>query len=388
MAEIGDPSVDRRGVPEPAARGWSAVSENQVSAQTLLALLEGATFANALRQNGRPCPIRLPDEPEARSALVIAHVRGEPATLTFHAEGRDPWNEQVYAVTLAAFCPAADGLCRWVGIDLDASDHGERGLANPVHATRAIAERADAAGLSSGLLVARSRRGHGRHVFLLLFEPAPLIDAVIGVAALAAVAFKVAGSDATECGAQNAFRCVDGTDARPGDAGSVELLPYSTSRPSYGWSLMLPFAGALAAIGGGVIVDPFDDRPIQLEHVPRCDPEAWSRLVGDARAAVPVRKSTNLHVSARPNSRTVATRSLSERVHFRTREFLDGLVPVGNRKCSAFAASANLLGCGFDPNEAERMIMAGAVACGLPEREAKDAFKSALKAINRKGGFR
>ena len=39
--------------------------------------------------------------------------------------------------------------------------------------------------LSGGLLVARSRRGRGRHVFLLLPGPTSLNDAMIGMVALA-----------------------------------------------------------------------------------------------------------------------------------------------------------------------------------------------------------
>ena len=45
------------------------------------------------------------------------------------------------------------------------------------------------------------RGGRGRHVFLLLPELVALADAVIGVAALVAAAFKVAARDVAECGA-------------------------------------------------------------------------------------------------------------------------------------------------------------------------------------------
>ena len=83
--------------------------DDRVAAPLLLALLDSATFANAMRRNGRPCRIRLPDDLESRTAIVDAHLRGAPSTLTFHANGHTPWREQVDAVALAAFCPAADG---------------------------------------------------------------------------------------------------------------------------------------------------------------------------------------------------------------------------------------------------------------------------------------
>ncbi len=227
------------------------MTDARVAAPLLHALLDGATFANAARRSGKPCRIRLPDDPESRTAIVDAHLRGAPSTLTFHANGHRPWREQVDAVALAAFCPSADGRCRWLGIDLDAADHGATGLVDPMYAARTIAERAANAGLMTGLLIARSRRGRGRHLFLLLPEPVALADGVIGVAALAAAAFKVAASDVAEYGAQHAFRRVNGVIARPGEAGAVELLPRSTVKPPHGWPLALPGAGAFAAHGGG-----------------------------------------------------------------------------------------------------------------------------------------
>ncbi|MEK6676511.1 MAG: hypothetical protein AABZ47_12775 [Planctomycetota bacterium] len=105
--------------------------EWEVTAETLLALLDGAIFANAIRRNGKPCRIHLPDDPKSRTAIVDAHLRGNPSTLEFQAEGRDPWREKVDPVALSAFCPAADGRCRWLGIDLDAADHGAGGLFDP-----------------------------------------------------------------------------------------------------------------------------------------------------------------------------------------------------------------------------------------------------------------
>lgn len=378
--------MDRRGLSRPEARWGPGVTDDPVTIELLLALLDGATFANAIRRNGRPCRIRLPIDEGSRRALVGAHIRGAASTLTFHAEGRDTWPEPVDAVALAAFCPAPDGRCRWIGIDVDAADHGEGGLADPVHATRTIAERAASAGLLSGLLVARSRRGRGRHVFLILPEPVTLNDAVIGVAALAATAFRIAASDVRVYGAVHAFRCADGAIARAGEAGAVELVPRSTERPRHGWTLALPGAGVYAAHGGGVIVDPFEDRPIRHENVPRCDRGAWSRFIQEARARLSRRKTPAACPRVRRIDSTGRPRQPIDRIDARTRAFLDGRTPEGARNTSAFAASANLLGCGIDEREAERLILDGAAACGLSERETRATFSSALGALMRKEG--
>ena len=99
------------------------MSDNRVVVSILLALLDGATFANAMRRNGKPCRIRLPDDDESRAELIRAHLIGGVRTLEFRAEGSESWKERVDAVVLAGFCPARDGRCRWVGIDLDAADH-------------------------------------------------------------------------------------------------------------------------------------------------------------------------------------------------------------------------------------------------------------------------
>lgn len=353
---------------------------------TLSALLDGATFANALRRSGKPCRIQLPDNSEAHDALVLTHLDGAPSTLKFQADGCEAWNEHVDAVVLAAFCPAADGLCRWLGIDLDATDHGDRGLADPVRAMRCIAERAANAGLAGGLLTARSRRGQGRHVFLLLPAPAVLLDAVIGVGALAAAAFKVAKTDTEEGSVPHAFRRTNGSTAQPGDSGAVELIPRSTDKPSYGWPLTLPGAGVFRAQGGGVIVDPFTDKPRTLEAVPRCDPQAWAEFVAEAHPQYA--QSRRILSYSRPSSTRNAMKALAplDRVDPRTQDFIDGRVPQGSRNSAAFASSANLLGCGVSEAETERLILSGADACGLPEREARAAFRSAMKARTRGGG--
>lgn len=352
------------------------MTDARVATPLLLALLNGATFANATRRSGKPCRIRLPDDPESRRALVDAHLCGAPSTLTFHANGHTPWREQVDAVALAAFCPAADGRCRWVGIDLDAADHGATGLVDPMYVARTIAERAANAGLMTGLLIARSRRGRGRHVFMLLPEPVALADAVIGVAALAAAAFKVAASDVAEYGARHAFRCAKSAIARPGDAGAVELLPRSTVRPPHGWALALPGAGAFAAHGGGVIVDAFEDQPIHHECVPRCDGQAWRCFVTENRHALD--RIQRRHGWRHPRC-TDPPRP--QRLHPLTAEFLVGQTPTGRRNTAAFAAACNLLGNGLPLHEVECQILHGARGCELPEREAHSAIQSALRAV-------
>lgn len=357
-----------------------------IAADILLTLLEGATFANAVRRNGKPCRILLPEDVAAREARVVAHLRGAAADLEFRANNRDQWQEHVDAVVLASFCPGSDGLCRWLGIDLDAADHGPGGLADPAHAARVIAERADNAGLLDGLLVARSRRGRGRHVFLLPPEPVPLDDAVLGVAGITAAAFRIAAKDAAEGEVPHAFRCADGSIASPGDAGSVELIPRSTSRPPYGWPLLLPMAGAFASRGGGVVIDPLDDQPLEPAAVPRCNPDAWATFITETRDAVAERE---VSVMVRRRGRfKPPPRCPSDRIDPRTRSFIDGQAVEGTRNVSAFAASANLLACGVDGHEAERLILAGAAACGLPEHEARSAFRSAAHAIARRGGRR
>lgn len=354
------------------------MSAGRSIAPALLALLDGAEFANAIRRNGKPCRIRLPWDSESRAALVRAHLSGSSATLTFHADGRQPWREHVDAVVLAALCPAADGRCRWVGIDLDGVDHGASGLADPIHAARSVAERAADAGLMSGLLVARSRHGQGRHVFLLPPEPLPLADAVIGVAALAAAAFRTAAADMAEYASRHAFKCANGAIARPGDAGAVELVPRSTKTPRHGWALALPAAGAYRVHGGGVIVEPFDDEPVQHTWVPRCNGPAWLRFVAEHRHAL--NRIQRRHNRLYPRCTDLPR---SQRLHPLTAEFVAGLTPKGQRNESAFAAACNLLGNGLPPQEVERQILHGARGCNLPEREALSAIQSALRAVDR-----
>jgi hypothetical protein len=355
---------------------------------TLRAMLDGAAVANAVMPWGKPGPIRLPDDPTERAALVNAHVRGEPADVTYCPAGHAPSMVHVEALALAGFCPAADGRCRWLGIDLDAADgHGAGGLADPEHAAGCLVERADAAGLLSGLLVARSRGGRGRHVFVFPPEPVALADGVLALAALVASAFKIAAADADNYGAPHAFRCADGAIAEPGQAGAMELRPRGTARPALGWTLALPAAGAFAQAGGGTVLDPFTDTPCELSAVPRCDARQWARFVADARAMLPRQRPGKL------DSRPVAGRSGvrwasgtgPRALDARTHDFLEGRVSQGTRNSACFAAGCNLLGSGVSESEAERLILAGAVACELPEREARTCFASAAMAAQTKG---
>jgi hypothetical protein len=239
--------------------------------ETLLALLDGADFANAMLPWGSPGPVRLPDTASERAALANAHLAGGPADVLYSPMDHDPERGHVDALALAALCPAADGLCRWLACDLDAADgHGAGGLADPAHAARCIAERADNAGLGGGLLIARSRGGAGRHVWLLLPEPTPLADAMLGLAVLVAQAFRVAVADVGDYGGAQAFRRPDGQAVQPGQAGAVELIPRGAARPSRGWALALPAAGAYAAnsppqnLISAVFTRPRDDRDRRL----------------------------------------------------------------------------------------------------------------------------
>ncbi|MFH0983389.1 MAG: hypothetical protein V2A79_17870 [Planctomycetota bacterium] len=362
-------------------------------AAVLLAMLDGCDLAGALMPWGKPGPIRLPIDPDERAALVDAHLCGAPADVVYSPAERAPESVRVDALALAALCPATDGGCRWLAIDLDAADgHGAGGLADPLHATRCFAERADAAGLLGGLLTARSRGGRGVHVFVFTPEPVPLADAVLAAAALAAAAFCSADADVRD-GAPHAFRQGDGGIARPGQPGAVELVPRSTAKPPQGWGLALPAAGAFTAQGGGIIIDAFDGAPVTPDAPPRCGPAAWRRFIDEARARiprqVPVGRATGRAKARTPRGGADGRSPMdSPAIRPETRAFLAGQVAPGGRNVAAFAASCNLLGCGVPEGEAKRLVLAGAAVCGLGEREARTAFASAVGSLQRKGGRR
>lgn len=346
---------------------------NDSVTDTLLTLLDGCRYASADMDHGKPGPIRLSDAPDDRRRLVEAHLAGRPGRLTVAKIGEPERDDMVRAVSLAQLTPTANGFCNAIGIDLDAGDHGAKGLADPVRAMLALAVAADRIGLADGLLTNTSRGGKGRHLRIMPDVPAALEDAVLVSGWLCAVALAAAERDA-EDGTEHAFQRLDGTIAQPGDAGAWELYPRSTERPERGWSLALPAAGKYAERGGLVIVDPFEDQPVTLGTVPRTKPGAWARVVRDARRALarrtrpkpsPPRPRRFVSPAARPSPRTEA--------------LLSGRVAPGARNAELFAATLNLIGCGLDAREAERLALEGAIASGLPEREARSTIHSALR---------
>lgn len=387
MVPQDDRGVGGRWLPACAAEGRrkvtgrTAPSADQVLIELLLSLLDGSIYANALMPWRLPGPIRFPDDLPRRIALIEAHIQGAPCDVLYSPKDQPGRLVRVETLVLAAFGPAADGMCRWLAIDLDAADHGENGLRDPAHAARCIATSAATAGLIDGLLVSRSPGGRGMHLFLIPPAPCQLVDGVLVIAALVAGAYAVAKSDMSDFGVPHAFRSTNGTIAAPGQPGAVELLPRSTKQPDIGWPITLPAAGAFASTGGGVIIDPFSGQPVALRVVPRADPENWQRYLDQAHAAY--RQSAPCrHPPARP--RTLPANSHS-RIDPRTREFLAGRVQEGQRADSAYASACNLLGVGMCADEVRRLILDGAAACGLPAVEAKNAVASAITTLRRRG---
>jgi hypothetical protein len=362
--------------------GVDHADQQCVLVDTLLAILEGCSHASALMPWEKPGPIRLPDDAAERRALIRAHIVGEPARVLSTPQGKRPSYVQISKAVLAALCPASDGLMRFIAVDLDAADgHGAGGLVDPVHAMRCFSEQADMFSLSSGLFAVRSRSGRGRHLWLIPPEPVALAEAVLVAAFWGAAAHRVATRDVEDGdgAVRHAFRCGDGLLAIPGKAGAVELYPRSTDRPPLGWALALPGSGAMAARGGGSIVDPLTDHPRALTRVPRCEPKAWQTVVSTARQAVAARRPTQGHPGRSVHGRK-RSRDVWERIDPRTRELLDGRTPPGQRNQAAFGATCNLLGIGMDRAETQRLVLAGATASGLTEREARSAVQSGFRA--------
>lgn len=346
---------------------------------TLLAILEGCTFGSAMMPWGKQGPIVLPSGDDDRRALVLAHIEGKAAEVTYCPTGGPSRIVSVARLVLFALCPAADDLCRFVCFDLDSADgHGSKGLLDPVRAAACIAERCDALGLLGGLIVARSRNGKGRHVWLILPCPVPLEDAVVAAGGLAVHGLRIANQDAVDTDRPHAFLCGDGQIGQIGRSGTWELIPHSTHRPKSGWSLMLPAAGALASHGGGVIVDPFSfpSEPIELLGVPRCDGRAWQRFLCETKSELDRRKSS-------PRPKPHRPRTLSDpltRIDPRTKDFLDGNCAPGERNRSLFVAVTNMLGVGVPGNEVEELAYRAALTCGLSDREARTTIRSAFRA--------
>lgn len=266
------------------------VSDRSVVTETLLRLLDGSKWATARRDCGKPARIALPDEPAERAALVEQHIHGETAELTFyrlddHGE-ESVWTERVSAVQLIPYTPRADGRVQALIADQDGTDHSEKGLADPSAAARYLASAADCYGSLDGALVASSRRGVGRHFWLTPPSPFSLIDATLALARLISRAFALAREDVAD-GAAHPFRTITGGVAEPGQAGAFETRPYSTEAPPFGWATLLPASGAAAQVGGGLIVDAFNDEPTDLEQIPICDPAGWAELVASGHARQP-----------------------------------------------------------------------------------------------------
>lgn len=347
----------------------------------LLALLDGCDTANAAMPWGKPGPVFLPVDEDARRSLIRAHLEGKPANVLYIPEGQAEQSVDVAPLVLSSFCPASDGKVRWIGFDLDASDgHGEGGLVDPARALGCLAERADAAGMFSGLVCSVSGGGKGRHVRLTTPGPVCLDDAVLVAAGLAAAACRIANQDVEDFERPHAFLCGNGVIASPGEAGRFELFPVSTLKPRLGWPLTLPLAGAHRARGGGLLVDPFTGKPIDLEAMPETSPEAWARFLRETRQAIARRQrpAARPRTSRKdPHQRTAL--ELLEIAHPETRALVSGQVEQGNRNAATFKAACNLLGLGLDPSEVESLVLQGAMACGLRLSEARAAVQSALK---------
>lgn len=342
----------------------------------LLVLLEGQIRASAVMPWGKPGPIVLPDDQARRERLVRSHLTGGPATVTYAQAHGLQKRVAIMQVVLAAYCPGKDGYCRWIAFDVDsAKNHGSSGLQDPDRAVRCLAERADAAGLLSGLIVATSKSGHGRHAWLLLPGPTPLADAAIGAAMLAAMALRIAQADHVEAGVPHAFASAAGPIVGPGASGAFEIFPKADEPPPIGWAVTLPLAGAYRTAGGGLLLNPFSGRPCADFRFAPCDQVAWDTLVRDARSEL--RRRTQLAHSPR----AIPTRAADplSRLDPRTRELIEGRTPEGERNAAVFAGTLNMLGCGLEPSEAVRLAASGAVASGLPEAEARNTIKSALR---------
>lgn len=346
---------------------------NLTTRMTLRELLCGANFANTIMPWGQPGPIRLPDDPADRDQLIGAHLRGEPAAVLYAPADKPERAVHVERLQLAGLTPGTDGCCRWVAFDLDAATHGENGLLDPDAAARCVAERCHELGLGDGVLVVASRSGVGRHVWLLLGEPVPLTDAALLVAYIGACARLVANRDHDDHGQPHAFRSGAGV-ASPGQAGAVELIPRSETRPRLGYALSMAFAG------GGQALDVFEDppRPTTLRAVPQCNGAALARVIGEAHRALRARQPAQRR-SIRP-TRTTTGGQLDPR----TVDLLAGVAPVGRRNRALYYAAGDMVHAGHTAGEVERQLLAAADRCGLPTHEARATIRSGL----RRGGRR
>lgn len=349
---------------------------NDTPALTILQLLDGAQCVNVRLSGKAPwCPAVWPSDPAERRQLIEAHLSGGSASVTLCPNGKSPKQTHIQELQLSAYCPASDGLCRWINIDLDGLTHGPKGLADPVKAARVIVERCHDLGLGGGVLVSTSRNG-GRHVWIISPAPCSLTDGVLAVSAIAAAAFDAADRDLFDSDGDlpHAFATGDGTLAELGDAGAVELIPRSDERPRLGWSMTLPRE----------LRDPFDDRPTEMHAVPRCDPAAWAALIADARRAIrPAPRRCKRTIPRRTNRTPRPLETVIARLPDRAREFLAGMTVKGGRNAAAYATACSLFRFGVPEGDVLQLVMAGADGCGLPPTEATAAVRSARKAVRR-----
>ncbi|MCO6436708.1 MAG: hypothetical protein J5J06_06435 [Phycisphaerae bacterium] len=345
---------------------------NNTLAIANLQVLKGSRFASAKRGEKR-CPIELPDDPAERREIIEAALLGEPFTVTFSPEGCEPWRERVPKLQLAAYCPNADGLVFWLGIDLDGLSHGCGGLWSPTRAVRCIASAAETLGLYPACVFARSASGEGWHVFVMLPYPVMLAEGVLGVSALVAAAYDLAGQDFEDSGGEHPHAFQNGhlRITEPGTAGGVELFPLSDSRPRLGWALAIPTQARC----------PFSGKRIELTALPQCSPEAWRRLIDETRASIPPEAAKPKRVAPRWRGRDGS--DPFERLPQRVRDFLARGAAEGSRDSELFVAACSMLGFGIDGPDVEAAILEAAGRCTPPvdERTARAKVRSALRTV-------
>lgn len=359
-------------------RSAGAGNSSGIRADILRRLLDGSEYAAAIMPWGSFGPIRLPDDSAGRDELVRCHLAGSPASVRFAPMGKTEQRIRVDALQLGAYTPRANGTCGWIAYDLDGNSHGQAALCEPDRAAAAIAERASAAGLWSGVLIVKSRSGSGRHIWIILPDAVPIADACIGAAGLAARARRIADADAADNPDRpHAFLTRAGQIATVGQAGAFEVSPKSVERPARGYAMALPLGGVAAKRGGGIAVDVFEHptRNIEPAAVPVCDAWAWQRLIAETRAELSAKQR------ARRRQRQPLRREgpRPDRLDPRTQQLIDGTLPEGGRNKAAYFGYRDLIRSGLAATEAERLIVSGAERCGLARREAETTLRSARR---------
>ncbi len=353
-----------------------ADNSSSIRADILRRLLDGSEYAAAIMPWGPFGPIRLPDDAAGRDELIRCHLTGSPVSVRFAPIGKPEQRIRVDALQLGAYTPRADGACGWIAFDLDGGSHGSSALWDPDRAAAAIAERAAAAGLWSGVLIVKSRSGSGRHVWIILPDAAPIADACIGAVGLAARARRIANADAADNPDRpHAFLTRAGQIATVGQAGAFEVSPKSVDRPARGYAMALPFGSVARQRGGGIAVDVFEHptRIIDPSAVPVCDAWAWQRLIAETQAELSAkqrarRRTQSLYRAPRPC-----------RLDPRTQQLIDGTMSEGGRNKAAYFGYRDLIRSGVTPSEAKRLLVTGAERCGLARREAEATVQSARR---------